>query len=172
VVLALLPVGLALATLLDYSLYRDVIVRSGMQDMTASWILDGAKRRDRQVIEHARNALEESPKAPAATPLAPAGDAATQPPALPPSHLNRSVQHCQRREFAECVNAALAALQDDPLLPEAWNNAAVGYAGMGRWDDAIRSANQALKLRPDFQLAKNNLAWASKEQALRAPVGR
>jgi tetratricopeptide (TPR) repeat protein len=139
--------------------------------MTASWILDGAKRRDKPVIEHARNALEQSPTAPTAPPPSPVGDAATPAPALPPSHLNRSVQHCQRREFAECVDAALTALQDNPLLPEAWNNAAVGYAGMGRWDDAIRSANQALQLRPDFQLAKNNLAWATKEQALRAPVG-
>lgn len=172
VVLALLPVGLALASRLDYSLYRDVIVRSGMQDMTASWILDGAERRDKPVIEHARNALEQIPNPPPAGTPVTGSNASTPSPALGDSHLNRSVQHCQREEFAECVKAARAALQDDPLLPEAWNNAAVGYAGLGLWDDAIRCADQALKLRPEFQLAKNNLAWATRERATATRLAR
>jgi hypothetical protein len=169
-VLALLPVGLALASRLDYTLYRDVIVRSGMQDMTASSILESANRRDRPVIEHARNALEQSPTPPPAS--TPTAGNATPSPVQAESHLNRSVRHCQRQEFAECVNAARAAVKDDPLLPEAWNNAAAGYAGLGLWDDAIRSATQALKLRPDFQLAKNNLAWANQQRARRAPLER
>jgi Flp pilus assembly protein TadD len=63
------------------------------------------------------------------------------------------------------VRAAKAALQRDPQLAEAWNNAAAGYAGLRLWDDAARHASQALKLRPDFQLARNNLAWITEERA-------
>jgi hypothetical protein len=35
---------------------------------------------------------------------------------------------------------------------------------MGHWDDAIRAAREAIRLKPDFQLAKNNLAWAESEK--------
>jgi len=35
---------------------------------------------------------------------------------------------------------------------------------MGKLDDAILNAQQALRIRPDFQLAKNNLAWALAEK--------
>ncbi len=37
---------------------------------------------------------------------------------------------------------------------------------MHQWDLAIEAAKQALKLRPDFQLAKNNLAWAESQKKL------
>jgi tetratricopeptide (TPR) repeat protein len=172
VALALLPLVLAFASQHDYSLYRDVIVRSGMQDMAARWILDGAERLDKPLIEHARNALEEIPKSPPAEMPASASDASATSPAAAGGHLNRSLELCQKRQFVECVNAARAAIQGNPTLPEAWNNAAVGYAGLGLWDDAVTCADRAVTLRPDFQLAKNNLAWASQERAMHAPLGR
>ena len=37
---------------------------------------------------------------------------------------------------------------------------------MHQWDQAIEAAKQALKLNPDFQLAKNNLAWAESQKKL------
>jgi hypothetical protein len=33
------------------------------------------------------------------------------------------------------------------------------------WDPAIVAAKKALALKPDFQLAKNNLAWARRRRA-------
>jgi|GEM_PF-3232024 len=45
------------------------------------------------------------------------------------------------------------------------NNLCVAYTGLGRYDDAIAACNFALLLRADFQLARNNLAWAQSERA-------
>ena len=53
-----------------------------------------------------------------------------------------------------------------PILPEAYNNIAADYEDLHQWDLAIEAAKQALKLRPDFQLAKNNLAWAESQKKL------
>jgi tetratricopeptide (TPR) repeat protein len=155
--LALLPVGLALVAFRDYSLYRDVVVRSGMQDLAVRWIMDGAKRRALPELDSARQALEARPKA------------APVPPVLE-RQIQRSVEHCQKHEYSACVNAAQAALNVNPRLPEAWNNAAAGYAGLGLWDDAVRCATQALQLRPGFELAKSNLTWATEQRARAAPA--
>jgi len=36
---------------------------------------------------------------------------------------------------------------------------------MGKLDEGIIALNQALRLRPDFPLARNHLAWALSEKA-------
>jgi tetratricopeptide (TPR) repeat protein len=164
--LALLPVGLALVALRDYTLYRDVVVRSGMQDLAVRWIMDGARRLESPELDSTRQALEARPNSPA-----PAGSAsAATPDARAALHLQRSLEHCQRHEYSACVNAAHAALEANPRLPEAWNNAAAGYAGLELWDDAVRSATQALELRPGFELARNNLAWATERRGQQQPA--
>ena len=35
-----------------------------------------------------------------------------------------------------------------------------------RWDEAIAAAEKAIALKPDFQLAKNNLAWSISQKKL------
>jgi tetratricopeptide (TPR) repeat protein len=52
-----------------------------------------------------------------------------------------------------------------PAHPAGWNNLAAGYAGRSEWDAAIAAAEQAVRLDPKFQLARNNLAWARQEKA-------
>jgi tetratricopeptide (TPR) repeat protein len=162
----LLPVAIAVMSVRDYTLYRDVVIASGMQDLTVPWLMQGIERRDDRQLASSQKALQGSPPeaaapgAPRALTPQPLGPGAT-----PKALLERSVQHCRRQEYAACVRAAKAALQGDPKLAEAWNNAAAGYAGLHLWDDAARHASQALRLRPDFQLAKNNLAWISEERA-------
>jgi protein O-mannosyl-transferase len=47
-----------------------------------------------------------------------------------------------------------------PLYAEAWNNIAAASNAMSRWDDGIHAAEEAIRLKPDYQLARNNLAWA------------
>ncbi|NDJ11998.1 MAG: hypothetical protein EBY17_12545 [Acidobacteriia bacterium] len=52
-----------------------------------------------------------------------------------------------------------------PTSTAAWNNMGACYNGMKAWAKAIPALEQAVRLQPDFQLAKNNLAWARKELA-------
>jgi hypothetical protein len=35
---------------------------------------------------------------------------------------------------------------------------------MSRWDEAIQAAQQALRINPGFQLAKNNLVWSLEQK--------
>ncbi|MGA7919091.1 MAG: tetratricopeptide repeat protein [Candidatus Acidiferrales bacterium] len=47
-----------------------------------------------------------------------------------------------------------------PNYPEAYHNIAAAYRSIQQWDLAIAAAQEALKLKPDFQLANNNLAYS------------
>ena len=95
--LVVLPAALALSWTRDYGLYRDVVVGSGMQDMTARWVLEGARTRDARALARAQQALVARPPANApaaangAAPGAPSGahgaaNPSAQPnPVTPPS---------------------------------------------------------------------------------------
>jgi len=65
----------------------------------------------------------------------------------------------------EGVEVAQAAVLREPTRALAWNNLAAGYAALARWDDAVLAAQRALALSPDFELARNNLAWTQQRQA-------
>jgi hypothetical protein len=42
---------------------------------------------------------------------------------------------------------------------------------MSRWDEAMRACEEAIRLKPDFALAKSNLAWAvSQKRKSEAPL--
>jgi tetratricopeptide (TPR) repeat protein len=56
------------------------------------------------------------------------------------------------------------AVSPRPLYPEAWNNIAAAHNSMSRWDEGIKAAEEALRLKPDYPLARNNLAWARAQQ--------
>jgi Flp pilus assembly protein TadD len=45
-----------------------------------------------------------------------------------------------------------------PDYAEAYNNIAAAYRANGNWDAATEAARQALRLRPDFKMAQENLA--------------
>jgi len=47
---------------------------------------------------------------------------------------------------------------------EAYNNIGAGYGAMGQWDEAIKNEQEALRVRPDYQLARNNLNWYMQEK--------
>ena len=59
----------------------------------------------------------------------------------------------------------LRADQIDPRNAVVQNNLCVANTLLRRYDDAIGMCRAALNLEPDFQLAKNNLAWALSERA-------
>jgi tetratricopeptide (TPR) repeat protein len=120
-------------------------------------------------MERARNNLiwmlsQRDGKAPAptATPVAqnlsPA-DAAMQ----------RSLAHAQARRYQECIDAAREALKLNPTYAEAYNNLGYCSGGLGKWDEGVHYLNEALRIRPDFPLAKGNLSWIQTERAKTAP---
>jgi tetratricopeptide (TPR) repeat protein len=74
--------------------------------------------------------------------------------------INESLRLNLAGNFEESLTVATKAATLNPQSAEAWNNIAAAYEAMHRWDPAIEAAKKAVALRPDFQLAKNNLAWS------------
>jgi protein O-mannosyl-transferase len=87
--------------------------------------------------------------------------------------VNESLAHYRAHRYREAVAAARRAVTLKPGSPEAYNNIGAALNEMGLWDEAIVNLNVALRLRPDFQLARNNLAWAERQRkrAVAAPAG-
>jgi tetratricopeptide (TPR) repeat protein len=79
--------------------------------------------------------------------------------------LNESMTLYDQRRYAEALDAARGAVSLDPTFAEGYNNMAVGFAGLAMWDEAIAAAEEAVRLKSDFQLARNNLAWVRQERA-------
>jgi tetratricopeptide (TPR) repeat protein len=52
----------------------------------------------------------------------------------------------------------------DPKDAMAWNNLCVAHTLQQAYADGIAACNQAVTLKPSFQLAKNNLLWVSGER--------
>ncbi len=81
------------------------------------------------------------------------------------SELQLSYQHYEAGRYQEAITAAKAALAKDPKSADAYNNMAVAYMGLRQIDNAIEVVQNAIRLKPDYQLAKNNLAWFQQEKA-------
>jgi tetratricopeptide (TPR) repeat protein len=73
--------------------------------------------------------------------------------------LNQSFRLCNQQRYSESIDAARRALALKADYAEAYNNIGFAYAGLGLWEPAIAAVEEALRLQPNFQLAKNNLAW-------------
>jgi tetratricopeptide (TPR) repeat protein len=80
--------------------------------------------------------------------------------------VNLSLDQYRQGEYAKSAASARNALSINPKSAVAWNNIAAANASLHRWNDAISAAQEAVALKPDFQLAKNNLAWARSQKAL------
>jgi tetratricopeptide (TPR) repeat protein len=74
--------------------------------------------------------------------------------------INESLQLNLAGKIEESLAVATKAAELNPQAAEAWNNIAADNEALHRWDPAIAAAKKAIALRPDFQLAKNNLAWS------------
>lgn len=82
--------------------------------------------------------------------------------------INLSLALNRQGRYTESLSAARAALAINPRSAEAWNNVAANQEALHQWDLAIAAAEKAVALRPDFQLARNNLAWSMQEKAAQA----
>ena len=105
------------------------------------------------IVRHGRNRT-----APTASSAAPSAAAA------PPDLLTLSVRFYQEKRYVEAIAAAKTIVAQNPNSAEAYNNLGVSYAGLQQWDEAIKNLQEAIRLRPDFQLARNSLAWILQEK--------
>jgi Flp pilus assembly protein TadD len=78
--------------------------------------------------------------------------------------VNQSLQHTQAGRFEECISTATQAAKLDPTSARAFNNIGFCSARLRRWDEAIRNTQEAVRLAPEFQVARNNLAWMQQEK--------
>jgi len=79
--------------------------------------------------------------------------------------INLSLAQSKQGLNEASIASARKALEIDPNSVEAYNNIGAGYGAMGQWDEAIKNEQEALRLKPDYQLAKNNLNWYTQEKA-------
>lgn len=83
--------------------------------------------------------------------------------------LNQSFALYQAGKYQEAIATGQALVRANPNAASGWNNLAASYAKLGRWDDAIRCAQQALRIDPGHQLARGNLAYAQNAKANGGP---
>lgn len=93
------------------------------------------------------------------------GGVATAVPSPAADLINASLAAYRAGQFQRSIDEARQALRLDPGAAEAWNNIGAGYGALHLWDEAIEADQRAVALRPNFQLAKNNLAWALGQKA-------
>jgi tetratricopeptide (TPR) repeat protein len=74
-------------------------------------------------------------------------------------------QAIRRGQPERAFAAAVEAERLDPNNPNVKNNLCAYLGELHRYDDAIAACNAALRLQPDFQLARNNLAWVQAERS-------
>jgi len=70
----------------------------------------------------------------------------------------------QLARYQDAVATGEESLKFDAGSADSYNLVAASYAALHQWDKAIANAEGALRIRPGFQLAKNNLAWARAEK--------
>ncbi len=82
----------------------------------------------------------------------------------PEAYLNQSLAAYQAGRYADSITDAQKALELRPGYWQAWNNIAAGWNAQSNWNEGIRAADEAVRLNPNNQLAKNNLAWAKSQK--------
>jgi tetratricopeptide (TPR) repeat protein len=78
--------------------------------------------------------------------------------------LNQSLEHAQAKRYRECIDTATQAAKVNPGSARAFNNIGFCAGSLQLWDEAIKNTQEALRLDPGFQLARNNLAWMQQEK--------
>jgi tetratricopeptide (TPR) repeat protein len=127
----------------------------------ARYLISHSRAEEALVLLH--TALELSPTDLTARDLVAQVDGqASNRPALetPEYYLGLSLQRYREERYAESITASRAALKLRRNYAEAWNNICAVYNQLGRYDEAVGACEQALRYKPDFELARNNLEYA------------
>ena len=74
-----------------------------------------------------------------------------------PSRIMRAVALENLTRSEEAVRELKQLIIDYPEIPEPYNNLAVIEAGLGNLEEAVAHLKQALRINPDFALARKNL---------------
>ncbi|MBF0406053.1 MAG: tetratricopeptide repeat protein [Candidatus Riflebacteria bacterium] len=77
--------------------------------------------------------------------------------------LTLSLEYYKQGKFRECIEIASEALKIFPDSAEIHNNICAAYNSLREFEKAVIYGQKAVSLKPDFQLAINNLAWAQSE---------
>jgi hypothetical protein len=86
-------------------------------------------------------------------------------------YLSKSLAFYRAGDFEASIAMARRAIAVGGELAEAYNNIGAALCELGRWQEAIAELETALRLKPNFDLARNNLRWAQTElQKVSAPV--
>lgn len=79
--------------------------------------------------------------------------------------IGNTVALFNEKKFAEAAAMSEAVLKIRPDDAIALNNLCAAHNAMSHWDEGISACTRALRIAPDYQLAKNNLAWALQSRA-------
>ncbi len=66
--------------------------------------------------------------------------------------------------YKENIEMCNQILKLNPNNADAYNNICVSHINLKNWDKAIEAGNKALQIRPDYQLARNNVDWAQSQK--------
>ena len=76
------------------------------------------------------------------------------------SWINLSLEQYRKGQYPQAIKSARRALKLKSNSVEAYNNMGAAFARLQQWDAAVVAEEKALAIQPDFQLARNNLAWS------------
>ncbi|GAB4136708.1 MAG: hypothetical protein Fur0041_11260 [Bacteroidia bacterium] len=82
-----------------------------------------------------------------------------------PAYITLSLQWYNAGNFSKSLEAAQKATELKPDDPAGWNNVCAAANKLRQWDIAIEAGEKALKIDPNSELYKNNLAEARKGKA-------
>ena len=75
--------------------------------------------------------------------------------------MNLSLNYYLQENFVKCIELSRKVVEIDPQNHIAYNNMCASFNNLGRYEEAKAACEKALKLSPDFELAKNNLKLAN-----------
>jgi len=79
------------------------------------------------------------------------------------SRLNLSVAYIRANQPGRAIPILDSVVAEDANNALAWNNLCVANTMQKAYDIAIKDCTNAIRIKPDFQLARNNLKWAEDE---------
>jgi protein O-mannosyl-transferase len=74
------------------------------------------------------------------------------------NYIALSLLYYQNQQYEKCMDASNEAIKLKPDCVEAYNNICSAQNILGNYDAAIKIGQQALKIDPNYQLVKNNVA--------------
>lgn len=78
-------------------------------------------------------------------------------------YMKSGIAYYRGKEYQKSVEAFSQLIKLDPKNSIAYSNLASCYNGLQKWQEAIDACNEALRINPGFELAKNNKRWAERQ---------